>query len=80
MQLSSCNFFALCVAASFKHVRNFGDITVTKLQVVYMQDFEVAIQSATQIAESCVTKIACVNGTLNYLYIQCDLKYKTFLF
>ena len=58
-------FVALCVASSFKRVRNFGDIAATKSQVVYTGDFEVAIQSATKIASSCAIKIACVNGALS---------------
>ena len=55
-------FVALWVASSFKHVRNLGVIAATKSQVVYTGDFVVAIQSATKIASSCATKIACVNG------------------
>ena len=58
-------FIALCVASSFEHVRNLGDIAATKSQVVYTRDLEVAIQNATKIVSSCATKIACVNGALD---------------
>jgi len=44
--------------------QNSGDIAAIKSQAVYMRDIAVANQSATKIASSCATKIACVNAPL----------------
>ena len=44
--------------------QNSGDIAAIKSKAVYMRDIAVANQSATKIASSCATKIACVNAPL----------------
>ena len=53
-------------APSFTQVRKSGDIAATKfcavIAVVYVRNIEVATQSVTTIAFTCVTKIARVNG------------------
>ena len=50
----------------------FRNCAATKSQVVYTLDIQVATKSATKIALSFATKIACVNGPLGY--------YQTILF